>query len=108
MSAVQCRETESNGVDISRHFSMYALNGGSGGLRWKHEGLDFHKDAAHLQDNTIPQHNHRLEAEHLAARQYGEASCRDFRESVLAAMPHRRAICHYCCKIKIAQDGCKA
>ena len=89
MGAVKCRKTESKGVDISRHFSMYALNGGTGGLRWKHEGSDFHNDAAQLQDDTTPQHNHRLEAEHLASRHYGEASCRDFRESILAAMPHR-------------------
>ena len=86
-------------MDISRHFSMYAFEGGTGGLRWKHEGLDFHKDAAQLQDKTIPQHNHRLQAEHLAARHYGEASCRDFKESVLAAMPHRSASCQCtkCC-----------
>ena len=84
-----CRETDTKGVDISRHFSMYAFDGGTGNLRWKHEGEDFHKDAAELQDRTVPQHNHRLDAEHLGGRHYGEASCRDFRESVLAAMPHR-------------------
>lgn len=83
------RNTESKGVDISRHFSMYAFEGATGGLRWQHEGLDFHQDTAQLQDKTIPQHNHKLQAEHLAARHHGEASCRDFRESVLAAMPHR-------------------
>ncbi|DBA75927.1 TPA: hypothetical protein ACH3X2_008986 [Trebouxia sp. C0005] len=82
------RETDTKGVDISRHFSMYAFDGGTGNLRWKHEGEDFHKDAAELQDRTVPQHNHRLDAEHLGGRHYGEASCRDFRESVLAAMPH--------------------
>ena len=84
-----CRGTDTKGVDISRHFSMYAFDGGTGNLRWKHEGEDFHKDAAELQDRTVPQHNHRLDAEHLGGRHYGEASCRDFRESVLAAMPHR-------------------
>lgn len=82
------RETETKGVDISRHFSMYAFDGGTGNLRWKHEGEDFHKDAAELQDRTVPQHNHRLDAEHLGGRHHGEASCRDFKESVLAAMPH--------------------
>ena len=86
-----CRDADFKGVDISRHFSMYALEGGTGNLRWKHEGQDFHKDAAELQDKTVPQHNHRLNAEHLGGRHYGEASCRDFKESVLAAMPHR---CH--------------
>ena len=87
------RETDTKGVDISRHFSMYAFDGGTGNLRWKHEGEDFHKDAAELQDRTVPQHNHRLDAEHLGGRHYGEASCRDFRESVLAAMPHRFDTC---------------
>ena len=77
------------GVDISRHFSMYALEGGTGNLGWKHEGQDFHKDAAELQDKIVPQHDHRLNAEHIGGRHYGEASCRDFKESVLAAMPHR-------------------
>ena len=67
---------------------MYAFEGGSGGLRWKHEGTDFQTDAGQLKDKTTPQHNHRLDAEHLAARHHGEASCRDFRESVLASMPH--------------------
>ena len=76
------------GVDTSRHFSMYAFEGGSGGLRWKHEGTDFQTDAGQLQDSTTPQHDHRLDAEHLAARNHGESSCRDFRESVLASMPH--------------------
>lgn len=67
---------------------MYAFEGGSGGLRWKHEGTDFKTDVGQLQDETTPQHDHRLDAEHLAARHHGEASCRDFRESVLAALPH--------------------
>ncbi len=89
VSQRMCRETATKGVDISRHFSMYAFDGGTGHLRWKHEGEDFHKDAAELQDRTVPQHNHRLDAEHLGGRHYGEDSCRDFRESVLAAMPHR-------------------
>lgn len=74
---------------MSRHFSMYAFEGATGIPRWRHEGSDFHTDTAQLQEQTVPQHNHRLQAEHLAARHYGEASCRDFRESVLASMPHR-------------------
>ena len=88
-----CRATETKGVDISRHFSMYALEGATGNLRWRHEGMDFHRDAAELQNLTTPQHNYRLQAEHLSARHYGEASCRDFKESVLAAMPHRYCNC---------------
>ena len=26
-----------NGVDISKHFSYYAMDGGTGESRWKHE-----------------------------------------------------------------------
>lgn len=37
---------------------------------------------------TIPQHDYRLEAAALAERRYHEVSCRDFRESVLRALPH--------------------
>lgn len=90
------------GVDVSRHFSMYAFEGSKGTPRWRHEGTDFHKDAALLQEVTVPQHNPRLQAEHLSARHYGEASCRDFRESVLANMPHRsnpalkKFLCMHC------------
>ncbi|KAL3153753.1 hypothetical protein ABBQ32_013344 [Trebouxia sp. C0010 RCD-2024] len=79
---------ETRGVDVSRQFSMYAFEGGSGSLRWKHDGSNFQTDAGQLQDRTVPQHDHRLHAEHLAARQHGEASCRDFKASVLASMPH--------------------
>jgi hypothetical protein len=28
-----------DGVDVSRHFSYYAWEGGAGSLRWKHEVL---------------------------------------------------------------------
>lgn len=31
------REKKHQGVDVSRHFSYYAFDGGSGALRWKHE-----------------------------------------------------------------------
>ena len=37
---------------------------------------------------TIPQHDYRLEAAALSARRFGEVSCRDYREAVLRAMPH--------------------
>jgi hypothetical protein len=39
----------------------------------------------------MPQHNFRLTAASLEGRHYGEVACRDFRESVLAVMPHRLA-----------------
>ncbi|KAK9806239.1 hypothetical protein WJX72_006852 [[Myrmecia] bisecta] len=75
-------------VDLSRHFSYHALDGADGSLRWKHEGTDFHRDTAELAEQVIPQHNYRLDANSLNSRHYGEVSCRDFRESVLHAMPH--------------------
>mmetsp|Transcript_9037 Transcript_9037/g.25956 ORF Transcript_9037/g.25956 Transcript_9037/m.25956 type:complete len:704 (-) Transcript_9037:142-2253(-) len=76
-------------VDSSRHFSYFAFDGRSGKERWSHQSKDFHRDAAELSEALIPQHNYRLDAESLNVRHYGEVSCRDFRESVLGAMPHR-------------------
>ena len=55
------------------------------------QGSAFHRDAAHLADTLQPQHNLRLDAKALEGRHYGDASCRDFRESVLSVLPHRRA-----------------
>ena len=53
------------------------------------QGTDFHRDTAELAEAVIPQHNYRLDAASLEGRHYGQASCRDFRESVLAVLPHR-------------------
>ena len=53
------------------------------------QGMDFHRDAEALKSEVVPQHNFKLTANHLEARHYGEVACRDFRESVLAVMPHR-------------------
>lgn len=53
------------------------------------QGMDFHRDAEALKSEVVPQHNFKLTASHLEARHYGEVACRDFRESVLAVMPHR-------------------
>lgn len=53
------------------------------------QGQDFHRDAAQLAEQVIPQHNYRLDAAALAGRHYGQVSCRDFRTSVLRSMPHR-------------------
>ncbi len=50
---------------------------------------DFHRNVEELREEVIPQHNYRLDAKSLNSRHYGEVSCRNFRESVLAAMPHR-------------------
>lgn len=53
------------------------------------QGSDYHRDTAELAEQVIPQHNYRLEAAALEGHHYGEAACRDFRESVLRALPHR-------------------
>ena len=56
------------------------------------QGKDFHRDAAELAEQLIPQHNYRLDAASLAGRHYGQASCREYRGSVLRSMPHRCAL----------------
>ncbi|KAK9849529.1 hypothetical protein WJX84_006867 [Apatococcus fuscideae] len=79
------------GVDESHHFEMYALDGEDGRLIWKQEGSDFHRDMTELHDEHVGLRNYRLDAASLASRQYGEVSCREFRESVMHVMPHRWA-----------------
>lgn len=37
---------------------------------------------------TIPQHNYRLDAAALEAKRFGEVSCRDYREAILRNLPH--------------------
>lgn len=76
------------GVDTSRHFSYYCFEGAKGIERWRHDSKSFHKDLEELQNELVPQNNYRLDAERLNSRHFGEASCRDFRESVLFALPH--------------------
>lgn len=75
-------------VDARHHVNYYAFEGRTGGLRWKHNSLDFHSSGDALADGLVPQHNYRLDAASLAGRHAGEAQCREYRESVLAALPH--------------------
>lgn len=37
---------------------------------------------------TIPQHNYRLDAAALEAKRFGEVSCRDYREAIIRNLPH--------------------
>jgi hypothetical protein len=82
-------------IASSRHFNYYAFETASGELRWKHETEDFHRDLRTLEKDIVPQHHPTLDASAMAAaegRHFGEASCREFRESVVAALaasPHR-------------------
>ncbi|KAG2490863.1 hypothetical protein HYH03_010781 [Edaphochlamys debaryana] len=76
------------GLPGSRHFSYVALEGAKGAQRWHHGSGDFHKDLSDLTGELQPQHQYRLDAEKLEGRHFGEASCRDYRESVLHVLPH--------------------
>lgn len=58
------------------------------------QGSVFHHDAGHLADETRPQHSFRLDEKALEGRHYGDASCRNYRESVLSMLPHR---CGHAC-----------
>ena len=83
------REVGGDGGASGRHFSYFAFNGGNGQLKWKHEALDFHRDLAGLQETTVStQHSLHTAAQLQEGIHYGEASCRDYRESILAALPH--------------------
>lgn len=53
------------------------------------QGSDFHRDMGELHDEHVGLRNYRLDAASLASRQFGEVSCREFRESVMHVMPHR-------------------
>lgn len=71
-----------------RHFSYFAFEGGTGAMRWMHEAKDFHRNLGELADALVVQHAYHMSAEESETRHYGEASCRDYRASVLAALPH--------------------
>ena len=72
-----------------RHFSYFAFAGDNGQVRWKHEALDFHRDLVSLQEATVStQHSMHAAAQLQEGVHYGEASCRDYREAVLASLPH--------------------
>lgn len=42
-------------VDVSRHFSYYAFEGGKGESVWKHASGAFHKDLEESADELQPQ-----------------------------------------------------
>lgn len=77
-------------VDLSHHFTLKAMEGGSGRARWEHRGGEFVGAAESSHDSLTPQHNYRLDAESLEDAHHSDG-CRDFRESVLAQLPHRWA-----------------
>lgn len=75
-------------ADTTRHFSYYAIEGSSGHERWHHTSSDFQRDLESLAAENQPQNNYKLEADKAESRHFGEASCRDYRESVLHSLPH--------------------
>jgi hypothetical protein len=85
--------SSSSNAKSARHFNYYAFETGTGEIRWTHESDDFHRDVRGLADALVPQHDHKLDAAARAAnegRHFGEAACREFRESVVRfATPHR-------------------
>ncbi|KAK7309318.1 hypothetical protein RJT34_05945 [Clitoria ternatea] len=86
-SATENNASENSGTVDLRHFAFYAFAGRSGIERWsrKNEKIEEHSsDASQL----LPQHNYKLDAHSLNARQPGEFECREFRESILGVMPH--------------------
>ena len=64
------------------------MEGGTGKARWEHRGGDFLEAAENPHDSLTPQHHYRLDAESLEDTRHSDG-CRDFRESVLAQLPHR-------------------
>jgi hypothetical protein len=72
-----------------RHFSYFAFEGGQGTQRWKHEAEDFVRNLDDLKEEMRAQHAFRTAAQRENSLHYGEASCREYREAVLAALPHR-------------------
>eukprot|EP00879_Flechtneria_rotunda_P011006 GHRR01011501.1.p1 GENE.GHRR01011501.1~~GHRR01011501.1.p1 ORF type:complete len:711 (+),score=224.28 GHRR01011501.1:455-2587(+) len=75
------------GVDVSRHFNYHAFEGGKGEMVWKHASGAFQQDLESSAEELRPQDDFRIHADALASRHYGELSCREFRESLLAVMP---------------------
>ena len=56
---------------------------------WPVQVADFHRDSAQLREQLVPQHDPRMQAEDFLVREFGEVSCRDYRESILATLPHK-------------------
>lgn len=85
------KENQKESTKTANHFNYYAFETATGDLRWKHESRDFHRDLGVLRDTLTPQHAHKLDAEAVEnqeGRHFGEASCREFRESFVKQLPH--------------------
>ena len=76
------------------HFDYFALEGGSGALRWQHTARDFHNEL-HGAEALTPQMDYRLDLDAIGGggggidgRHDGERPWRVFSDSVLAQLPH--------------------
>lgn len=82
-------EVDSDPRTKSRHVSYFAFGGATGHIAWSHTPDDFHKDPMMLVEPGVKTlYSERLKAELLGGIHYGEHSCRDYRESILASLPH--------------------
>lgn len=73
----------------TRHVFYFAFAGGSGNLVWSHRPEDFRKDPRNLVEHGVKTlYTDRMMTELDSSVHYGEKSCRDYRESVLASLPH--------------------
>ena len=73
----------------TRHVFYFAFAGGSGNLVWTHRPEDFRKDPRNLVEHGVKTlYTDRLMTELDSSVHFGERSCRDYRESVLASLPH--------------------
>eukprot|EP00299_Pterocystis_sp_00344_P015965 c7989_g1_i4.p1 GENE.c7989_g1_i4~~c7989_g1_i4.p1 ORF type:complete len:638 (+),score=178.76 c7989_g1_i4:38-1951(+) len=69
--------------EYQSHFTYVALEGSTGKLKWKHSAADFveHEETQH--ELNRPQINYKL------SHHSGEKTWRQFRQSMLALLPHR-------------------
>ena len=73
----------------ARHVSYFAFAGADGNQVWTHRPEDFHKDPRNLVEHDVKTlYTDRLMTELESSVHYGEKSCKDYRESVLASLPH--------------------
>lgn len=79
---------EVNSDSLHQH-SYYAFSGDTGKRVWQHKPSDYHPEIATFQDGSgISDVSLHAQAQREEGMHSGEASCRNYRESVLRALPH--------------------
>ncbi|KAL8211161.1 hypothetical protein R6Q57_005598 [Mikania cordata] len=86
-SASEKQPADTSGFVDLRHFAFYAFSGRTGALRWSRKNEKIEAPPSNVAP-LISQHNYKLDVHALDRRQPGEFECREFRESILATMPH--------------------